>query len=84
MAPARKPRIFGKQREIYWKGMALAMKISKMLAQLSPHFALLNRMVHLTDIRPNDEFYTMGRGQSGRLGLPLVLCHPFESRNPSL
>ena len=26
-------------------------------------FALSNRMAHLTDMRPNDEFYTMGRGR---------------------
>ena len=26
-------------------------------------FALSNRMAHLTDMRPNDEFYSMGRGQ---------------------
>ena len=25
-------------------------------------FAMSNRMAHLTSMRPNDEFYTMGRG----------------------
>jgi uncharacterized peroxidase-related enzyme len=27
-------------------------------------FALSNRMAHLTDLRPNDEFYTLGRDRS--------------------
>lgn len=28
---------------------------------IAAFFALSNRMAHLTDLRPNDEFYTMGR-----------------------
>ena len=30
---------------------------------IAAFFALSNRMAHLTDMRPNDEFYTMGRGR---------------------
>jgi len=33
------------------------------IGAISAFFALSNRMAHLTDMRPNDEFYTMGRGQ---------------------
>ena len=33
------------------------------IGAISAFFALSNRMAHLTDLRPNDEFYTMGRGQ---------------------
>ena len=32
------------------------------IGAISAFFALSNRMAHLTDMRPNDEFYTMGRG----------------------
>jgi alkylhydroperoxidase family enzyme len=28
---------------------------------ITAFFALSNRMAHLIDIRPNDEFYSMGR-----------------------
>ena len=28
-------------------------------------FALSNRMAHLSGMRPNEEFYTLGRGGSG-------------------
>lgn len=31
------------------------------IGAISAFFALSNRMAHLTDMRPNDEFYTMGR-----------------------
>ncbi len=33
------------------------------IGAISAFFALSNRMAHLTDMRPNNEFYTMGRGQ---------------------
>ena len=33
------------------------------IGAISAFFALSNRMAHLTDMRPNDEFYTMGRGR---------------------
>lgn len=33
------------------------------IGAIAAFFALSNRMAHLTDMRPNDEFYTMGRGQ---------------------
>ena len=33
------------------------------IGAVSAFFALSNRMAHLTDMRPNDEFYAMGRGQ---------------------
>ena len=32
------------------------------IAAISAFFALSNRMAHLTDMQPNDEFYSMGRG----------------------
>lgn len=32
------------------------------IGAIAAFFALSNRMAHLTDMRPNDEFYTMGRG----------------------
>ena len=31
------------------------------LAAITGFFALSNRMAHVTEMRPNDEFYTMGR-----------------------
>lgn len=33
------------------------------IGAIAAFFALSNRMAHLTDMRPNDEFYTMGRGK---------------------
>ena len=33
------------------------------IAAISAFFALSNRMAHLTDMQPNDEFYSMGRGR---------------------
>ena len=33
------------------------------IGAIAAFFALSNRMAHLTDMRPNDEFYTMGRGR---------------------
>lgn len=33
------------------------------IGAIGAFFALSNRMAHLTDMRPNDEFYTMGRGR---------------------
>ena len=33
------------------------------IGAIAAFFALSNRMAHLTDMRPNDEFYSMGRGQ---------------------
>ena len=33
------------------------------IGAISAFFALSNRMAHLTDMRPNDELYTMGRGR---------------------
>ncbi len=33
------------------------------MGAIAAFFALSNRMAHLTDMRPNDEFYTMGRGR---------------------
>ena len=33
------------------------------IGAISAFFALSNRMAHLTDMRPNNEFYIMGRGQ---------------------
>lgn len=32
------------------------------IGAIAAFFALSNRMAHLTDMRPNDEFYSMGRG----------------------
>lgn len=32
------------------------------IGAIAAFFALSNRMAHLTDMRPNDEFYDMGRG----------------------
>ncbi len=32
------------------------------IGAISAFFALSNRMAHLTDMQPNDEFYSMGRG----------------------
>ena len=31
------------------------------IGAITAFFALSNRMAHLTDMRPNDEFYLMGR-----------------------
>ena len=33
------------------------------IGAIAAFFALSNRMAHLTEMRPNDEFYTMGRGR---------------------
>jgi uncharacterized peroxidase-related enzyme len=33
------------------------------IGAIAAFFALSNRMAHLTDMRPNEEFYTMGRGK---------------------
>ena len=33
------------------------------IGAISSFFALSNRMANLTDLRPNDEFYSMGRNQ---------------------
>jgi uncharacterized peroxidase-related enzyme len=32
------------------------------IAAIAAFFALSNRMANVTGMRPNDEFYTMGRG----------------------
>ena len=38
------------------------------IGAIAAFFALSNRMAHLTDMRPNDEFYGMGRGNPHKAG----------------
>ena len=38
------------------------------IGAIAAFFALSNRMAHLTDMRPNDEFYGMGRGNPYKAG----------------
>ena len=38
------------------------------IGAISAFFALSNRMAHLTDMRPNPEFYDMGRGNPRKAG----------------
>ena len=38
------------------------------IGAIAAFFALSNRMAHLTDMRPNDEFYGMGRGHPRKAG----------------
>ena len=38
------------------------------IGAIAAFFALSNRMAHLTDMRPNDEFYGMGRGSPRKAG----------------
>ena len=38
------------------------------IGAIAAFFALSNRMAHLTDMRPNDEFYNMGRANPRKVG----------------
>jgi uncharacterized peroxidase-related enzyme len=61
---ATAPQSFGEQDIQMLLGHGFTREDVWDIGAITGLFALSNRMAHLTDMRPNDEFYTLGRDRS--------------------
>jgi uncharacterized peroxidase-related enzyme len=61
---ATAPQSFGEQDIQMLLGYGFTREDVWDIGAITGLFALSNRMAHLTDMRPNDEFYTLGRDRS--------------------
>jgi uncharacterized peroxidase-related enzyme len=61
---ATTPQSFGEQDIQMLLGHGFTREDVWDIGAITSLFALSNRMAHLTDMRPNDEFYTLGRDRS--------------------
>jgi uncharacterized peroxidase-related enzyme len=61
---ATAPQSFGEQDIQVLLGHGFTREDVWDIGAITSLFALSNRMAHLTDMRPNDEFYTLGRDRS--------------------
>jgi uncharacterized peroxidase-related enzyme len=58
---ARTPELLGEEDILALEGHGLAREDIWDIGAITALFALSNRMAHLTDMRPNEAFYTLGR-----------------------
>jgi 4-carboxymuconolactone decarboxylase len=61
MTLAMEPGKFGESQRKSLRGVGLSEDDIWDLGAITAFFALSNRMAHVTDMKPNAEFYTMGR-----------------------
>lgn len=61
MTLAMEPGKFGEPQRIALRAVGLSEEEIWDLGAITAFFALSNRMAHVTDMKPNPEFYTMGR-----------------------
>jgi uncharacterized peroxidase-related enzyme len=64
LALARKPELFGEADIARARAAGLTDDEIWDVGAITALFALSNRLAHLADVRPNQEFYQMGRGSS--------------------
>jgi len=64
LALARKPELFGEADIATAQASGLTDDEIWDVGAITALFALSNRLAHLADVRPNQEFYQMGRGSS--------------------